>query len=691
VSASTFALLGKQAMMGRTFVPEDDFVTGEPIILLGHHVWENRYDRDPQIVGKTIRVNARPTTVVGVMPPDFRFPELHDVWMPLELDPGTLERRQGPGLVVLALLNEGTSQTAAQAQLMAIAQRLEEQYPVANREVHPITELWMDEIFVDDETKGLLYTMFTAVFGVLLIACANVANLQFALTIVRGKELAVRTALGASRNRVLRQLLSETVVLAFGGAVVGVVLAKFSLDLFTRVVTPLGIPPWLNFDLSPAVFVFVLGITFFAALASGMLPALHATRVDINSILKDQVRGSSGGVNRWSTSLVVLEVAVSCALLVGAGLTIRSTLELGSADYGLDQENIMTARFGLPGETYPDSTSRQVVTDRFHRELEAIPAVREVAITSNLPILGTGLFFYGVGDGEYVDDAEYPFGGYTRVSSSFFDLIGVPIVAGRGFRDTDALGAGRVVIVDERFVAKNWPGEEPIGKRLRLGRSTSQNPWLTVVGVVRDFQMTPEPDFAAAPPEGMFVPIAQQPSGGFSIMLRTAGDPLDVTASVRELVTRIDPDIPMSQVNTLTGRVEDSNLGELILTGMFATFGVVALILASIGLYAVMAFSVSRRTAEVGIRMALGANGGRIVGLLLRQGARPLGIGIAIGLVLAWFLGRALATVLFRVGAFDLLTFTMIPVLLLAVSAVALLVPAKRAASVDPVTALRAE
>jgi predicted permease len=444
VSASTFALLGKQAMMGRTFVPEDDFVTGEPIILLGHHVWENRYDRDPQIVGKTIRVNARPTTVVGVMPPDFRFPELHDVWMPLELDPGTLERRQGPGLVVLALLNEGTSQTAAQAQLMAIAQRLEEQYPVANREVHPITELWMDEIFVDDETKGLLYTMFTAVFGVLLIACANVANLQFALTIVRGKELAVRTALGASRNRVLRQLLSETVVLAFGGAVVGVVLAKFSLDLFTRVVTPLGIPPWLNFDLSPAVFVFVLGITFFAALASGMLPALHATRVDINSILKDQVRGSSGGVNRWSTSLVVLEVAVSCALLVGAGLTIRSTLELGSADYGLDQENIMTARFGLPGETYPDSTSRQVVTDRFHRELEAIPAVREVAITSNLPILGTGLYFYGVGDGEYVDDAEYPFGGYTRVSSSFFDLIGVPIVAGRGFRDvTESLAHGR--------------------------------------------------------------------------------------------------------------------------------------------------------------------------------------------------------------------------------------------------------
>jgi predicted permease len=687
LSASTFAMLGQQAMMGRTFLPEEDFLTAGPIILLGHHVWENRYDRDPEIVGKTIRVNARPTTVVGVMPPDFRFPELHDVWMPLELDPGTLERREGPRLVVLALLKEGTAQTAAQAQLMTIAQRLEEQYPVANREIHPITVVWADEVFVGDQARGLLYTMFTAVFGVLFIACANVASLQFALTIARGKELAVRTALGASRNCVLRQLLSETLVLAFGGAVVGLVLAKFSLDLFARVVAPLAPPPWLTFGLSPGVFVFVLGIMFFAALASGLLPALHATRVDIHSILKDQVRGSSGSVSRWSTSLVVLEVALSCALLVGAGLTVRSTLERGSADYGLDRENIMTARFGLPGETYPDSTSQQVVTDRFHRELEAIPGVREVAITSNLPILGTGLYSYGVEDGEYAGDSEYPFGGYTRVSSSFFDLIGVPIVAGRGFRATDALGAGRVVIVDERFVAKNWPGEEPIGKQLRLGRSTSENPWLTVVGVVRDFQMS----FAAAPPEGMFVPITQQPSGGFSIMLRTAGAPLDVTARVRELVTRIDPDIPMSQVNTLTGRVDESRLVELILSGMFSIFGVVALVLASIGLYAVMAFSVSRRTAEVGIRMALGATGGRIIGLLLRQGARPLGIGIAIGLVLAWFLGKALATALFRVGAFDLLTFTMIPVLLLGVSAVALLVPAKRAASVAPVIALRAE
>ena len=361
LTASTFALLGKQALLGRTFTPQEDLVANELIIILGHHVWENRYDRDPDIIGKTIRVNASPHTVVGVMPPDFRFPELHDVWLPLGVDPTTLERRrEGPGLRVLGRLADDATQTGAETQIATIARRLEQQYPETNEDILPVAELWADTQFVDDETRGILYTMFTAVIGVLLIACANVANLLFASTIARGKELAIRTALGATRNRVLRQLLSETLLLAVGGAVLGVVLSKFSLDLFTRVVTPLGIPPWMVFTLSPLVFVFVLGATFFAAFASGILPALHATRVDIHSILKDQVRGSSHGDNKWSTALVVLEVAVSCALLVGAGLTVRSTFEQSAANHGLNIENILTARIGLPGATYPDST-RQLI------------------------------------------------------------------------------------------------------------------------------------------------------------------------------------------------------------------------------------------------------------------------------------------------------------------------------------------
>ena len=692
LTSSTFKLVGKQAILGRTFTPDEDFLEGEQVVILGHHVWEQRYDSDPEIIGKTIRVNARSTTVVGVMPKDFRCPESHDLWMPLGTDPATLQRREGPGLAVLGRLADGVAQSAAEIQLTAIGRRLEQQYPELNKDIVPTLELWVDAQFVDDDTKGLLYTMFVAVVGVLLIACANVANLLFALSIGRARELAVRTALGAARFRVFRQLLTETLVLAFAGAGLGLVLAKFSLDLFTRVVTPLTIPPWMAFELSPTVLVFILGITFFVALASGILPALHATKSDINSILQDQSRGSSSrSISRWSTTLVALEVALSCALLVGAGLTMRSTLEVGNADYGLDRSNILTARLELPGATYPDSTSRQEVTDRLQRELETIPGATQVAVSSNMPVLGTSLRWYGSSDNDYADDSEYPFGAFTRVSSTFFDVIGVRIVVGRGFSVTDAWGSQRVVIVDERFVEKNWSGQDAIGKQVRLGRSASKNPWLTVVGVVSTFEMLQPLQFAAAPPEGMFVPIRQAPVSGLSLMLKVGGDPLAAAPQLREIVTRVDPDIPVNSVNTLDERIRQASLDLVIIGGMFATFGVVALILASIGLYAVMAFSVSRRTAEVGIRMALGADGGRIISLILRQGARPIVVGLVVGLGLAFLLGRSLSTFLFNVSAVDPLTFVGIPLLLATVSVVALLVPARRAAKVAPVVALRTD
>ncbi|MFQ5702715.1 MAG: ABC transporter permease [Gemmatimonadales bacterium] len=692
LTASTFALLGTQAILGRTFAPDEDLVVAEPKVILGYHVWEQRYDRDPDIVGKTIRVNARATTVVGVMPRGFRFPEEHDLWMPLATDPTSLDRRGGPGLSVLGRLEDNVTEGQAAVQLTAIARRLEQQYPQANKDIVPVVELWRDAQFVDDDTKGLLYTMFAAVVGVLLIACANVANLLFSMTMVRTRELAVRTALGAVRRRVLQQLLTETLVLAFGGAALGLMLSKLSLDLFTRVVAPLRPPPWMEFVLSPSVFLFILGTTFFVALASGILPALHATKVDANSVLQDQSRGSSSGnVGRWSTILVALEVALSCALLIGAGLTMRSTLEVGDSDFGLDRRNILTADLELPGATYDDSTSRQQVTDRLQRELEIIPGASKVAIASALPVLGTSLRFYGSSDNDYADDGDYPFGAFTRVTPAFFDVLGVPILTGRNFESTDALGTQPVVIVDQRFVDRNWPGEDAIGKQVRLGRSTSKNPWLTVVGVVRSFDMTEPLQFGGSSPEGMYVPIAQQPVSGLSVMLKMRGDPLNAASQLRTIVANVDPDIPVNQVNTLDKRIRDASLDFVIIGGMFATFGVVALILASIGLYAVMASSVSRRRSEVGIRMALGANGGRIIGLILQQGVKPVGVGMVVGLGLAVLLGKSLSTFLFNVSFVDPLTFVGIPLLLAGVSIAALLVPANRAARVAPVVALRAD
>jgi hypothetical protein len=395
LTASTFSLLREQALVGRVFTEAEDLVEDQDIVILGCHVWVNRFDRDPDIIGKTIRANARTTTVVGVMPEGFRFPELHDMWLPLGTDPGQLERREGPGLQVIGRLAPGRGQDEALSQLRAIGTRLEEQFPEANRDIAPLAEPLIDAVFVDEEPKGLLYTMFAAVIGVLLIACANVANLLFAITIARGK---------------------------------GFVLSKFSLDLFTRVVTPLGVPPWMVFELSGGVILFVIGITFAAALVSGFLPALQATRGDVHALLQDQARGSSSrAVGRWSTALVVIEVALSCALLVGAGLMVRSTLQVQQADHGIDRFGVLTARLGLPEVTYPDSTARREVADRLMTELSALPGVNEVSLSSSLPVLGTSLRFYGVGDRDYVDDSEYPFSGYTRVSPGFFDLLDAPI------------------------------------------------------------------------------------------------------------------------------------------------------------------------------------------------------------------------------------------------------------------------
>ena len=692
LTSSTFDLLGVGPLMGRTFTPDEDHVTGQELVILGYHVWEQRHGSDPDIIGKTIRVNAKPATVVGVMPPDFRFPESQDVWMPLAIDPSPLGRREGPRLAVLGRLSDGATIETARTQLQGIAARLEIAYPDDNEDIVPVVESWIDAQFVDDDTKGLLYTMFVAVFGVLLIACANVANLLFASTIARGKELAVRTALGAARIRVLRQLLSETLLLSFGGAVLGLIFSKVLLDVFTRVIAPLAPPPWMTFTLSPAVFVFALGATFFTALASGLLPSFYATRVDLNSVLQDQARGSSSrSVGRWSTALVVVEVALSCALLVGAALTTRSAMKVGDSDYGVNRSNVFTARLGLPEATYADSTSQAQFIDRLDRRLRTLPGVTEVAESSALPILGTSLRFYGVNNRDYVDDSEYSFSGFTRVTPDFFDLLDVPIVAGRRFLPTDLLGSRLVTIVDQRFADLNWTGADPLGQQVRLGRSDSENPWLTVVGVVRTFEMLQPLAFGANPPEGMFVPIAQHPTLDLYVLIRAGGNPTGVSAPLREAITALDPDIPVRLTATLERRVDDRTLEFAVISGMFMVFGVVALVLASIGLYAVMAFSVSRRVSEVGIRMALGADGRRIINMILKQGAVPVAIGLGLGLGLALLLGQALTAFLFQVSAADPLTFIGIPALLLLVSVIALLIPANRAAHVMPVVALRAE
>jgi len=692
VTASTFGLLGVSPFMGRNFTDDEDLATDVDLVILGYHVWVNRYDSDPDIIGKTLRLNARPTTVIGVMPDGFRFPETQDMWLPLSINASALGRREGPGLRVIARMSDGVTLGGVRSQIGTVAQRLEEQYPELNHDIVPVVRSWKDEQFVDAETKGILYTMFVAVFGVLLIACANVANLLFGLSMARGKELAVRIAMGADRLRVIRQSLLESLILASVGALVGVGLTHLSLIAFARTIAPLTPPAWMTFEMSSNVLLFVIGVTVFAAFAAGLLPALHATRSDVAGVLRDSGRGgSSRNVNRVSTALVTLEVALSCALLIGAGLTVRSTLAVGSNGLGVRKEGVLTGSLSLPSASYPDAAARVLMADQIHREIAALPGVASAALSSSLPGMGTSNNWYGVRDRDYVDDSEYSFAGLTSVTPDFFELLEVPVFSGRAFDARDAAGSDLVVIVDQRFVDRNWPGQDPLGRQVRTGRTESEAPWMTVVGVVGRLDMAQASDFGGQPPEGMFVPAAQRPMGGFSVTIRsTEGlDPLLLASPLRDLIARLDGDIPVASVQTLERRLRDLNMEYVIIGGMFSIFGVVALGLASVGLYAVMAFSVARRQTEVGVRMAMGAEPRAIVRLILTQGSKPLALGIAVGVGLAFPLGKALSSTLYGVSAADPLTFVGIPVLLALVSLAALLVPARRASRIAPVVALR--
>ena len=692
VTSSTFDLVGVEPILGRVFTSEDDFRPDRNVVVIGYDVWRNRYDSDPNIVGRTLRLDARPVTVIGVMPENFRFPDSQEMWMPIEVDPASLGRREGPGLQVLGRMAPGVEIDEVRRQLGTVAERLERQYPQANRGIRPVVEFYTEERLVPPDIKGLLYVMFAAVIGVLLIACANVANLLFALTMARGKELAVRTAMGADRWRVLRQLLMESLVLAAGGAVIGVGLSWVSLKVFSRYVARTGPPAWLTFGISPTVLAFVVGITFVAALAAGLVPALFATRADVAGALRDQGRGgSSRSVSRWSSGLVALEVAVSCALLIGAGLMVRTSLSIGQNDYGVDVAGVLTASIWLPTESYPDSAAQFSAVERMRDEIEVLPGARTVAVGSNLPGLGTGTRAYEVRGREYIDAGDFAFTGRTLITPEYFEIFGVDMLAGRNFTTADTRGSEFVTIVDRRFAEKNWPGADPLGRQIRLGGMDSEQPWMTVVGVVNRVQMTDPDDFGGLPPEQIFLPAAQHPMQSYELMLRSAGDPLGLAAPLREAVAALDSDIPVGSVQTLEERHRDRNFQYTIMSWMFSIFGIVALVLASAGLYAVMSFSVSRRKVEVGVRMAMGADGGSILRLIVLQGSLPLMTGLLVGVPLAYGMGRSLASQLYGVSATDPVTFTGIPLLLVLVGLTALLMPAGRASRIDPVVALRDE
>lgn len=690
VTASTFSLLRVRPALGRLFREDEDEPGAAPVIVLGYHVWQDRYAGDPGVLDRTIRVNGEQATIVGVMPEGFRFPIAQDVWVPLRMDPVALERGEGTTLEVVGRLRDGVSPDRAAAEMQTIASRLAEEYPETNEGVSAVVQPFTHE-YVGDEPRAMLFTMLAAVFLVLLIACANVANLLLARTVTRSRELAIRSAIGASRWRVVFHLLAEGLTLALAGAVLGIGIAWVGIGLFNRAIAPTDPPFWIQVGLQTPVLLFVLGITALAGIVSGLAPALQASGKALNEILKDESRGSSGfRIGRLSRGLVVAEVALSVGLLVGAGLMIRSVAKLGSLDYGFATEEVFTARLGLFETDYPDSTSRRAFFRELVPRLAALPGARGAAATTALPGIWNPSTPVTAEGRTYDRDQDVPFVRFAAVTPGFFEVLDVEVARGRGFRAQDGPEGTPVAVVNRSFAARHFSGEDPLGRRIRLGRGDEGEPWRTIVGVVPDLYMEGVEN-RDGEPDGLYIPLAQSDARFVSLAIRAGSDPMRLAGPARDIVTRVDPNLPLYWVRTLQAGIDETTWYFRVFGTLFAVFGLVALLLASIGLYGVMATSVGNRTTEIGIRMALGAGARDVLRLVLRQGLAQIALGTGAGIVLAFFLARGLQLLLYDVAPWDPTTFVLILTVLGTTGLLASWLPARRATRVHPMAALRYE
>ncbi len=489
ISANAFELIRVQPALGRNFQEGEDTPAADPVMLLGHHVWQDRFDGDPEVVGQVARVNGEQTTIIGVMPEGFRFPIAEDVWLPLRMDPLELERGEGLTLEVYGRLRDGVNMDQASAEMQAIAVRLAEEYPETNEGVGAVLQPFIEE-YIGAEPRAMLFTMLGAVFLILLVACANVANLLLSRAATRSKELAIRSAVGASRLRVIMQLLGEGIVLASAGAVLGIGISVLGIGMFNRAIAPTDPPFWIDIGLNTVVLIFVIGVTVLAGVLAGILPAIQASGSAVNEVLKDESWGSSGfRVGKLSKGLVVGEIALSLGVLVAAGLMIKSVTNLNTIDYGFDTETTFTARMGLFEADYPDTTSRREFYRQVLRREEQRPGVEAAAIVTAQPGAWSYGSQFGIEGEAYDRDQDYPSARFATVSPDFLDVYGVKVLEGRTFGPEDTNGAMPVAIVNQSFVEQFYPEGSAIGKRVRQGDSETEEPWRTIVGVVPDMYM----------------------------------------------------------------------------------------------------------------------------------------------------------------------------------------------------------
>jgi predicted permease len=689
ITPSGFDVIQAEAHIGRRLTAADGETGAAPVVVLGYDVWLNRYNGDPDVLGESIRVNGVPTTVVGVMPAGFRFPLIQEVWLPLQIDVTRFARGEGQTLEVFGRLQPEVTLEQARAEFSNLAAVLAERYR-ENENITTVIKHFQDE-YVPQEARTIISAMFVAVLLVLLIACANVANLILARTATRQNDIALRVALGASRWRILVHVLTESVVLASAGAVIAWFLAGAGLELTDRAFMAADIeePFWVEFKLDGRALLFAALAAFFSGIIAGLVPASRATRMDVNDYLKEGTKGSGASASKLSRTLVTAEIALSCVLLVSSVLMIRSVVNLNARPLGIANTDLLTGRIGLPEAQYADGASQFLFFEQLTERLAENPEVRGATAAYSYPGADAWVMPYRTRTMEAPESGQLPQTNYAGVMDNYAEVLGIKLMRGRWFDSRDRANGEPVVVIDSRLARDAFPDTDPVGQQIMIGNADREDtPWRTVVGV-SDAVLLDELDDPERP--AVFVPLVQVPQRFLTVAVQTRGDPLAFAQTLRETVREIDRDIPVYWVRTLDSWIWAGNFTSRIVSALFGIFAIIAVVLSAAGIYSVLAYAVSQRTREIGVRRALGAVDGRILNMILGQGVLQLGIGLATGFICAIGFAQLLSSMLRGVSPFDPPTLLGTGLILCTVALIASLLPALRALRVNPMEALRYE
>jgi len=713
VTEDFLRILGVAPFLGRDLRPEDNVPGAEKVALIGYGIWQRDFGAAADIVGKGVRINGTPATIIGVMPEGFAFPVNEELWIPLYSE-FPVRARNDPRSIspaVVALLKPGVSMEQANAEVATLAKRFSESYPETNKQfslgvVDPLLKT-----FTPIQLRGTLLTMLGFCVGVLLIGCVNVMNMQFARATLRARELAIRSSLGATRSRLILQMLTESLLLALVGAALGIGLAYVSTDFLSATVRNLDNPPpyWMVLDIDGPVLAFSVAAMLAAAVFSGLLPAWMASRSNVVAVIKEGGRGStSRGTRLVMRGLVVLQVVVTCVLLIGSLLQMQSILKQQTIDYGYDTTGVMSARMGLMDGDYPSQDARKLFYDRLVRELHTDPEFSAVALTNRFRMVFSGSGPVEIEGKVYKENRDRPNANFEQITGDYFDITGQTLIEGRRFNDDDLDTKLPVAIVNAAFARKHFGNESPLARRFRSvdGNTQQPGPWRTIIGVVTTVRMMPPFNIPNVDETGFYVPFYAAVNGPTTepfvsqfatLVVKPRGGQRAETLinPLRLAVAKVDPNLPLYFVDTPKRQIDGFVSQNRIVAGMFSIFGLIAMVIAAVGIYGVMSFSVSQRTQELGVRMALGADHRRILRMVLGQGSIQTAVGVALGLLITLSLvgvaGDGIQSVLFGVSARDPFIYLAVVAMVTIVSLVATLVPARRATRVDPMIALRAE